>query len=316
MKILIAAYPFGEVDPESRNILLRDGHDLINNPYKRRLKSYEVLELISDCDAIIAGTEKYGETELKKAMGNLRIISRVGIGLDSVDLDYCKASGIKVAYTPDAPSQAVAELTLHHMIALSRFTYQSHLSVKNKSWKRHMGFLLSDRKIGILGLGRIGKKVCRLLKPFGSNVYVCDIEPDLDFISNNDHVILCSHEELFSQCDLISIHIPLNKNNLSFVGQKYLDMMPDNSFIINTSRGPVIDEKALISCLESKKISGAALDVFSEEPYEGELLKFNNIIFSAHIGSSALTTRKDMEITAAKAVLAYSKSLPWDNYAF
>ena len=91
--------------------------------------------------------------------------------------------------------------------------------------------------------------------------------------------------------------------------------MPDNSFIINTSRGPVIDERALISQLENKKIAGAALDVFWQEPYEGELLKFDNIIFSAHIGSSALTTRKEMEIAAAKAVIAYSSCLPWEDYA-
>ena len=316
MKILIAAYPFGEVDSETRNILVNDGHTLNDNPYKRRLKSGEVIELISDCEAIIAGTERYSEIELNNAAGSLKIISRVGIGLDNVDIDYCKSNGIKVAYTPDAPSQAVAELTLHHMLALSRFTFQSHLSVIDKSWKRHMGYLLSDRTIGILGLGRIGKKVCNLLKPFGLKVYACDIEPDINFVGKNEHIILCSHEELFSLCDLVSIHIPLNKENKYFVGEKYLNMMPQNSYLINTSRGLVIDDKALISCLQSKKIAGAALDVFSEEPYDGKLLEFKNLIFSAHIGSSAFSTRKEMELTASKAILAFSRSLAWDNYVF
>ncbi len=313
MRILLATFPFGQADGEVRDILLRDGHTLIENPYGRRLRSGEVGQLIADCDAVIAGTEPYQRDELSQSLGKLKLISRVGVGLDSIDLNFCKKHGIHVAYTPDAPTQAVAELTIHHMLSLCRNTFQSHRSVIDLSWKRQMGSLLSERKIGILGLGRIGKRTCKLLQPFGVTLWACDILPDVEF-SELYGIKLCSHDELFSACDLISIHIPLNEQNYHFVGHKYLRMMSDGSLIVNTSRGPVIDEGALIACLQTGKLKGAALDVFSREPYMGPLRYLPNVILSAHIGASTRATRRQMELGAAKAVIAFSRSQLWNNY--
>ena len=313
MRILLATFPFGKAAPEARDMLLQDGHDFVENPYGRRLKSGEVGPLLTSCDAVIAGTEPYGPQELSSAVGKLKLISRVGIGLDSVNLDFCREHGIRVAYTPDAPTQSVAELTVHHMLALCRHTFQSHSSVIDLSWKRHMGSLLSEKEIGILGLGRIGKRVCKLLQPFEVSVKACDIVPDVKFAEKHG-VTLCSHDELFSECDLVSIHIPLSEDNYHFVGDKYLNMMPEGSFVINTARGPVLDEAALLACLEKGKLKGAALDVFSDEPYMGPLRYLPNVIFSAHIGASARASRRLMELGAAEAVIAFNHSQPWKNY--
>lgn len=314
MKILIATYPFGSIDPSVRDMLVKDGNILIENPYQRRLKAGEVGRLIQDCDAVIAGTEPYTKNELEQCDGKLQLISRVGIGLDSVDLAYCKKKGIRVAYTPDAPSQAVAELTIHHMLALCRGTIQSHNSVIDLSWHRQIGFLLRERKIGVLGVGRIGKKVVKILQAFEADIRVCDIEPDEEFFKENN-LKNYTAEELFSECDLITIHIPLNEENYQFVKADFLQRMPKESFIINTSRGPVLDEHDLLSAYNSGIVTKGALDVFSTEPYMGPLLKKNNdFIFSAHIGASARESRRDMEMEAAKAVLAFKHSEMWQNY--
>jgi D-3-phosphoglycerate dehydrogenase len=296
-RVFIATHPFGKAGKKPLNLLKSSGWELIFNPLGRRLKESEVSEYIQDVDAIIAGTEPYPVNALKTS--RLKVISRVGIGLDNVPLDYCNKNGIMVTYTPDAPSQAVAELTLANIINLSRNILSSDHSVREGAWNRYMGHLLEELTIGIIGVGRIGKRVCRLLEPFHTNIIAHDTEPDIAF-GKSINLNWVDKEEILKVSDLISLHIPYNTKNHHYIDRKALSIMKTGTFVVNTSRGAIVDEIALLDALLQKHIAGAALDVFENEPYEGPFTQFDNVILTAHMGASAKWSRYLMELGAAE----------------
>ncbi|MBD3230898.1 MAG: hypothetical protein GF329_22155 [Candidatus Lokiarchaeota archaeon] len=297
-KIFVATYPFGVCDSKPKDILEEASSvEIVYNSLGRRLKVGEVGKFLKGVHGVIAGTELYGENELSQA-DSLEVISRVGVGLDSINFIACKKHNVGVTYTPEAPSDGVADLAVGQMINLLRGIFISNKLIRKNIWHRTMGRLLSEVKIGILGVGRIGKRVIKRLYGFGVEVFACDINPDLEF-GKEYGVYWVSHEELFRICDIVSVHIPLNEENINCVNITDLTNMKEGSFIINTSRGPVVDENALEFVLENKHLGGAALDVFNKEPYNGPLTKFENIILTAHIGSSAHQSRYLMELGAA-----------------
>ena len=295
-KILIATYPFGLCGKEPVSILEDSGYNLIYNSIGRRLKGNEVANMIKDVDGVIAGTEPYNEETIKKAK-KLKVISRVGVGLDSIDFEFCKNKGIILTYTPEAPAEGVADLAVAQIINLLRGIIISDKSIRNNIWKRYMGFLVSEKKIGILGVGRIGSRVIKRLKSFEvKDIFACDLIPKIGMKG----IIWMNKRELFENCDIISIHIPMNKNNYHCVSMKEMSIMKEGSFIINTSRGSIINEKELISLLYNKHLGGAALDVFENEPNVGSLKEFDNVILTAHIGASTYKSRYLMELGAAE----------------
>jgi len=295
-KILVATYPFGLCGEKPVNILKDSGYEIIYNSLGRRLKGNEVIDMIEDIDGVIAGTEPYNKDIIEKAK-KLKVISRVGVGLDNVDFDACKNNGVILTYTPEAPAEGVADLAVAQIINLLRGIIISDKSIRNGIWERYMGSLVSEKKIGILGVGRIGSRVIKRLKSFGAKViFACDLVPKVEM----DDIIWMSKEELFKNCDIVSIHIPMSKNNFHCVSMKEMSIMKEGSFIINTSRGPIINEKDLISLLYNKHLGGAALDVFENEPDVGSLKEFDNVILTAHIGASARQSRYLMELGAAE----------------
>lgn len=298
MKILIATHPFGKTGKRPLELLEATGWEITRNPYGRRLKEAEVGELVGDVDAVIAGTEPYN-AETLKTNKTLKVISRVGIGLDSVDLEACKKFNISVTYTPDAPSQAVAELTVGNIINLSRHILTSDHSVREGAWNRYMGLLLKEMTIGIVGIGRIGKRVCRLLHAFSPKMLACDLEPDLEF-GKEFGLKWVGKEELFSHSDLVTLHIPYNRQTHHYVDRNTISLMKTGSYLINSSRGAVVAEDALTDALLQKHLGGAALDVYEKEPYEGPLAKLHNVILTAHMGASARESRFLMELGAAQ----------------
>lgn len=297
-RVLIATSPFGEAGRKPLDLLEETGWELILNSYGRRLKAGEIAEMIQDVDAVIAGTEPYTRKILQDAK-RLKVISRVGIGLDSLDLEACKEFGIAVTYTPDAPSQAVAELTVGNIIILCRHILSSDRSVREKAWNRFMGVLLQEITIGIVGVGRIGKRVCKLLQPFNPKILACELKPD--FLFGKEYGLQwVNKDELFQHSDLVSLHIPYNERNHHSVDRKTISQMKTGSYLINTSRGGVVDEEALTDALLQKHLGGAALDVFENEPYEGVLTQLDNVILTAHMGASARASRFLMEMGAAE----------------
>jgi D-3-phosphoglycerate dehydrogenase len=304
-RILIATSPFGKTGRKPLDLLEKTGWKLVSNPYNRRLKPGEVGEMIHDVDAVIAGTEPYDSKTLKSA-NRLKVISRVGIGLDSVDLRYCNEKRIQVAYTPDAPSQGVAELTVAHIINLARHVHVSDTSVREGAWNRLMGKLVSELKVGVIGVGRIGRTMINLLRPFQPSILANDLNPDIDRTGLED-VHWCDIGTLLCESDIITLHIPMNESNRNFIGRQEIAMMKTGAMIINTARGGILDEKALVDGLRQKHLAGAALDVFEHEPYEGLLTKMDNVILTAHMGASAHHSRYLMELGAAEQCIGILK---------
>lgn len=294
--ILIVTYPFGLCGDKPVKLLEQTGWKLHYSSLGRRLKGDEVRDMLQGMDAVIAGTEPYNKETIELA-DNLKVISRVGIGLDNVDYTACKKKGIQVANTPEAPSDAVADLTVAQIINLLRSLHISNQSVKEGRWKRITGDSIKQIKIGILGVGRIGGRVISRLRPFGANVLACDVSPTFDMDGIDRWV---DKDTLFRECDLVSVHIPLSKKNHHFVGMNEFSMMKEGAYFINTSRGPVINERDLESCLLNKHLAGAALDVFEKEPYEGCMTKMDNVLLTAHLSSSDTLSRYLMELGAVE----------------
>ena len=293
--VFIATHPFGLCGDKHVKMLEETGWNIVYNSLGRRLSGNDVESMLNGVHAVIAGTEPYTKDTLKFAK-DLRVISRVGVGVDNVDFNICREKNIVVTYTPEAPADGVADLTVSQIINLLRGILISDRSVRDGKWNRIVGKLVSEVKIGIMGAGRIGSRVISRLKSFGgSNIYVCDIIKK-DIVD----VIWVDKEEMFKICDIVTIHIPLNKNNYHCVGVKEMSSMKSGSFIINTSRGKIIDEKALEILLCNKHLGGAAIDVFGKEPYSGVLQELDNVILTAHIGASTYRSRFMMEYEAVE----------------
>jgi len=278
------------------------GWEMVSNPHGRRLKAGEVGEHLRGADAVIAGTEPYNAETLQTA-DKLVVISRVGIGLDSVDLAYCRDNGIRVTYTPEAPSDGVAELTVANVLNLLRHIHESDRSVREKAWNRLMGRLVREITVGIVGIGRIGSRVINLLQPFQPTILANDIDPDVHG-RELPGVTWCGIDELFSASDLVTLHIPLNEENRHFISRERVARMKTGALLVNTSRGAIVQEAALVDGLLQGHLGGAALDVFETEPYEGPLAEIENVVLTAHMGASARESRYRMELGAAENAIA------------
>ena len=279
-------------------LLEQSGFSFQKNPFNRRIQPGEVIDCVRDVKGLIAGTELYSEEVLKEAR-NLKVIARVGVGIDNVDHDYCRSRGITVTYTPEAPADGVAELAVANIINLARNIHQSDRSVRERAWNRIMGSLLRELKIGILGVGRIGSRVVKLLQPFNTNLYGCDLAPNEQF-GKQHNLTWLPMDELFATCDLVTVHVPLTDQTRQFISTHELRSMKPGSFLINSSRGAVLDELVLVNALQDGHLGGAALDVFNTEPYEGPLASMDNVVLTAHLGSSAWASRIGMEYGAAE----------------
>lgn len=302
IKVFIATSSFGEHDPSPLEMLRERQLEALRNPLQRSLKERELLEFAKGCSGIIAGTERYSRDVLAELCG-LKIISRCGVGLDTIDLEAATDMGIAVASTPQGPTQAVAELTVGLILNLIRHVNTSSSGLKHGAWEKRMGFLVNEVTVGIVGLGRIGRQVASLLKAFGASIIGYDVKPDPDWAAAQD-VRLVSREEVLRQSDVLSLHIPYEARFHHLIGKRELTMMRPRSYLINTSRGGLVDEEALFLALESGRLAGAAIDTFEQEPYEGSLRNLDNVILTPHIGSYARAGRIRMERESVENILA------------
>lgn len=304
-KVLTTTSSFSKQSDVAKALLTSAGFEIVGNPVGRTLHEDEVenLLLTHKPEGLIAGVESLTERVLESAKPFLKVISRCGTGLDNVDLAAAKRLGIPVLNTPAAPAEAVAELTIAFIFALIRgITYNDQV-VRAGFWSKRMGYLLSEITVGILGLGRVGKRVASILQPFGTRVLCYDTAPDHEWISNNG-VSLVSASELLSASDVVSLHLPYATGDLHhFIDQTRIRSMKKGSYLVNTSRGALVCEEALCSALRDEHLAGAAIDTFHVEPYTGPLTKFPSVILSPHIGSYARATRNRMELEAAQNLL-------------
>ena len=301
MKVLASPSSIGQIDLKPFELLESYGYEVVKNPYGRKLTEQETIALAKDCVGIVAGVESLNSTVLD-ALPLLKCISRVGVGMDSVDIPYAESKGIKVLNTPEGPTRAVAEFTLGLTLSLLRKIPNAHLDLKNRIWKKQTGSLLLGKKVGVLGLGRIGRMVAESFKALGNPVCGFDPYPNKEWAKQKG-VDIIEFEELLSTCDILTIHVPGNKDGSAIIGRDQLALLKRECFVINVSRGGVIDEDALYDALKTEKLAAVALDVFSKEPYDGKLCKLENVILTPHIGSYAKEGKLKMEVDAAQNLI-------------
>lgn len=279
--------------------LLQKGMQIITNPHRRKLTEDEIIELLNGgAIGLIAGIESLTERVLQSAK-QLKVISRCGAGLDSVDLVAAKNQGITVWNTPEAPAQAVAELTMGYILSLLRQIGQIDQSVRQGEWPRTQGRLLAAQTVGIIGMGHIGRRVARLCQAFEATVIAHD--PYASEVP--DGVTLLPLEQLLATADIITLHLPYTSDTHHLLDAKAFAAIKPEAIIINAARGGLINEDALLAALQTGKISAAALDVFEQEPYHGPLIECGNITLTSHVGSLARESRQRMEIEAAENLL-------------
>jgi D-3-phosphoglycerate dehydrogenase len=315
-KIFISVIPFGEIDSTPIKLLKETGWEYKINPLGRKLSPNEVAKLALDCDGLIAGTEDL--RPLIEQTNKLKIISRVGIGLDSVPLAICREKGITVAYTPDAVTMAVAELTVGIMISLTRHTYVSDRNIRRGEWKRRQGKRIGKSTIGIIGLGRIGTNVVKLLAPFRpEEILVNDIKDKSEDIAGfSDCGLNIRHtekKEIYKNSDIVSLHIPLSSRSRNLINAETLQHFKKEAYLINLARGGIINEADLYKALITGQIAGAAIDCFEEEPYCGPLAELDNVLLTQHMGSCSFDCRARMEIGATQDLIRFFKGEPLKN---
>lgn len=293
MQILISTSTFNLDNFSELAEIHKAGIEVKLNPFKMRLTEDQVTELLgTNTIGLIAGLETLNEKVLAAAT-SLRVIARVGTGLDSVDLAAAAKLEITVLNTPDAPASAVAELTIGHILSLLRNIASTDRQIRNNIWQGQMGSLLETKTIGIVGFGRIGQRVANLVSAFGAKVIVSD-----PYLQTQDYEN-CALDELCQKVDILTLHIPYADTTHHLISAKRIESMKRGSFIINISRGGLIDEDALLQALQSGHIAGAALDCFEHEPYFGPLSKLENVQMTAHMGTYARETRDRMEREAS-----------------
>jgi len=303
-RVLVSPTTFG-IQP--LELLKREGYEVIPNPFGRKMTSEEVIELGKDCLGIVAGVELLGAKVLE-SLPLLRCISRCGVGVDNIDLDKARELGIVVRSTPEAPTRAVAELTVGVVFDLLRGISYCDREIRRGNWYKGMGSLLLNKKVGILGLGRIGRAVAELLLKLGARVAGADVKPDREWLETNK-VPLVRLAELLKDSDILCLHISYSEENRHIIGKKEMEAMKKGAYLVNMSRGEVIDEGALYWALKSNHLAGAALDVFEQEPYTGPLRELDNVILTPHIGTYARETRVEMEMQAVTNLLESLRGL-------
>lgn len=279
------------------NILICDGMEktgidkLEGYGYKVINKHYELEELkkvIKDFDVIIVRSATKVRKELidQAKGGKLKLIIRGGVGLDNIDVEYATANGIKVRNTPNASSASVAELTIAHMFAISRYVHLANVTMRDGKWekKKYEGIELFGKTLGLIGFGRIAKEVAKRAEALGMKVIYTD---KLGMAKGYTKYEFCDLQNILERADFISLHIPFDKKVGAVIGKKQLEIMKDGVYIINCARGNLIDEGALIEALNNGKVAGAALDVFENEPKPNlELINNPKVCVTPHIGAA------------------------------
>jgi len=295
MKVFISTSSFAKDEDRPLDMLKESGLEVSLNPYGRKLSEDEIEGVLHDVDYLIAGTEPLTQRVLESAK-RLKVISRCGTGLDNVDIKAADKLGIKVYNTPYGPTLSVAELTIGLIFDMLRRISKMDRDVRSGVWEKYTGNLLIEKKVGIIGFGKIGQKVAELLMPFGCEIVCYDIRKE----DKELKIKIASSDEILRTSDIISIHVSSKEQ---IIGREEFKKIKKGAWIINVSRGGVIDESELYKALKKGHLSGAALDVFEQEPYAGPLKELDNVILTPHIGSYAKEGRINMEIEAVKNVL-------------
>jgi phosphoglycerate dehydrogenase-like enzyme len=305
MKIKVSTIAFSKNQELVLN-LKKNFPDAIVNEEGKRFSGQELVDYFSDADGAIIGLEKVDENFLK-ALPNLRIISKYGVGLDNVDLEACKRHNVTVGWTAGVNKNSVAEMALGFILALGRNLFITSMQLKQGIWNKSGGISLAAKTIGIIGFGHIGKELVRLLEPFKCTILVNDI---VEVNETGLPVKFVSKEQIYRHSDFISIHIPLTPDTTGMINSSVFSIMKKNAFIINTARGGIINENDLKNALRTGRIAGAALDVYeTEPPVDKELLQLENLVCTPHTGGNSYEAVLAMGEAAINHLVNFQKAI-------
>lgn len=283
-KVVVTPRSFGATSTRPLDMLREKGYEVMLNSQGRPLKQEELLELAADADGLLVGIDEVSRQVIEGAP-NLKAISKYGVGVDNIDLQAARERGIIVANTPGVNTDAVADLAVALMLCAARQLAAADHSVRKGEWKKFMGVSLFKKTVGILGTGQIGRAVARRLKGFETKLLLYDIARDEEFAATVGGRY-AELTEVLQEADFVSVHLPLLPATRNLIGEAELRRMKAGAIIVNTARGGIIDETALVKALREKWIRGAALDTFSVEPLANEeLRKLPNVVLTPHIGA-------------------------------
>jgi len=299
-KILVTPTSFGpsaQMAPKDK--LLSFTNNIVYNPHQRPLTEDELIPLLEGCSGYLAGLDFITEKVLESTK-TLRVISRYGIGCDRVDLEAARKHGITVTNTPGANADAVADLTLGLMLAVARGIPLLDKTTKQGDWLRRTGIELGGKTLGLVGFGMIGKKVAKRAAGFGMTVIAYDPFIDKEYAGSNN-VLPVVFDRVITDSDFLSLHLPYSEKTKNIISRDAIDQMKRGAVIINTSRGGLIDEEALLDALKNEKLSGAGLDAYAKEPPDTgyPLFDLPNVVTTPH---TAAHTKEATLNMAAMAV--------------
>ena len=293
------------IDEEGLKLLRGKGFQV---DVKLGLTPEQLKETVKNYDALLVRGKTRVTREILEAAKGLKLVVRAGVGLDNVDLEAASRLGVKVENTPEATTSSVAELTIGLMLAVARRIPEADRTVKGGGWgkEKFMGLSLKGKTLGIVGLGRIGCEVARVARALGMRVIYYDVVDRSAVARELGCEPTASLEELLRQAEIVSIHVPLTPETRHLIGKHELSIMKPNAILVNTSRGAVVDEEALLEALKTGRLAGAGLDVFEEEPPKNlELLRLPNVVCTPHIGAQTVEAQKEASIQAAKKVIEF-----------
>jgi D-3-phosphoglycerate dehydrogenase len=300
-KIFVALTTFAQYGREPIERLEQSGFEFAVNQLGRRLVKEEVIQYGRGCQGIIAGVEPY-DADVIDAIPTLTCISRVGVGLDNIDLKRAKEKGLIICNTPDVVIQPVAEMAVAMMFDLLRRLSFHTLKMCAKQWTKKAGNMLCGKKVGILGLGRIGRRVAEMMRKLDLEVYGYDVQPDRAW-AKDQGVILAGREDILSSVDILSLHVAHDPAHPFVLGAAEIAQMKPGAMLINLARGQFVDEQALYQALKDERLAGAALDVYSREPYDGPLCELDSVILTPHVATLTKESRLQMEVEATANVI-------------
>lgn len=302
MKILITPRSFASISDKPIKMLTEKGYEIQRNNTGRPYEKEEMLKLIRDVDGIIIGIDELSAEIIEEA-NKLKVISKYGIGVDNIDINMATNKKIIVTNTPTANVDAVADLAFGLILSLARRIPEADKKTKSGEWEKIIGKSVWEKTIGIIGLGKIGKQVVKRAQGFKMNILVYDLVKDEKF-AQSYNIKYVNLEELLQKSDYITIHIPLNDATRGMINYEELEKIKESAFLINTSRGGIVDEEDLYNALRNNKLRGAALDVYNNEPPRKSPLKeLDNVIMTPHIGAYTEEAIENMSIQAAQNLI-------------
>ena len=299
MKILVTPRSFGKSDPHAFQILRDAGLEVVVNDSGGILDREALGARLADCDGVVIGVDPLDAGVLAKAPG-LKAIAKYGVGVDNIDLDECKKRGIKVSRTVGANADAVADYAFALMMAVARRVPRIDAMCRRGDWSKVTGIDIYGKTLGLLGLGAIGKGMAARARGFGMRVMAYDVFWDAAYAANSG-VEKATPEEIYADADFISLHVPLTNETRGMIGADQLAAMKPTAIIVNTARGGIIDEDELLAALRDKRIYGAGIDAFEEEPPANkEWFTLDNVVIGSHSAASTNGATEKMGRMAAE----------------